>query len=81
MKRATATTKRADTATYAFKTRDEAWRFMRACDAQGIPAGFPGLVEYTVDVSLDSWRDRDRTDTLAGAEPIGYRFGIRGFRR
>jgi hypothetical protein len=26
-----------------FKTSEEAWRFMRACDAANIKAGFPSL--------------------------------------
>lgn len=26
-----------------FATRDEAWAFMRECDAKGIAAGFPSL--------------------------------------
>jgi hypothetical protein len=28
-----------------FKTRDEAWTFMRACDDAGVPAGFPSLTD------------------------------------
>jgi len=64
-----------DRATYRFETRDAAWTFMRSCEALGIPAGFPGLTTYTVDVLLASWIDRVDADSLANGAPIvSYEF-------
>lgn len=65
-----------ETVIYQFATSDGAWAFMRACDAANVAAGFPGLLDYTVQVAVRSWRDRETTDALAnGAPVVGYAFG------
>jgi hypothetical protein len=50
--------------TYQFATRDRAWQFMRAADAAGIAAGFPGLKDHTVQTVVPGHRELE-LDQLA----------------
>jgi hypothetical protein len=74
------TTTTTDTATYKFTTSDAAWAFMRVLDDAGVSAGFPGLRDFTVQVLVRTWIDREAADVFArviepGASVIDYQFG------
>ena len=76
MKRNGNTKATTDAVTYRFTDSTSAWAFMRGCDAVNIAAGFPGLLDYTVQVAVHTWQDRETTDALAnGAPVVGYAFG------
>jgi len=70
---------RVDRATYRFGSRDAAWAFMFSCDDAGLLAGYPGLVEYTVKVAIETNADRTRADGLAEKESgtvVAYEFEV-----
>lgn len=64
-----------DVAVYAFESSSAAWSFMRACDRDGLSAGFPSLDgKNTVRVSIPTWMARETADRAAGKSPAEYHF-------
>ena len=70
-----------DIAVYKFTTSERAWKFMRECEGMGHGAGYPalggipGFRHFTVQVRVETFKDRIAVDKLAaGAPVVAYAF-------